>query len=249
MSCTAQWMCPNRFRSDSQLVFPSFQCLRIKCSALETLHDESPGWNLNKIALLRVTRVSSLDRPDIGCYHVRDRLGMRRVSCTGIATVAFDLRGHGCSGRLDGLDGYTRSFDDYINDLKVVLQTTYGGVKDSIPIFCLGESMGAAIVLSLLSLRRVDPVVRKVTGYVLLGPVIRVNPKLMPPPLALLLLRCIAGAFPKCAISADPGLLLRQALFMWEEPMTALPNMLVFKLFSMYFCGCKDHKSSFPPSR
>ncbi|ODP35289.1 alpha/beta hydrolase [Pandoraea sp. ISTKB] len=59
----------------------------------------------------------------------------------GIATVTYDLRGHGRSG---GARVYIDRFDDYLNDTEIFLthvRTTFGPT----PLFLLGHSMGGAI--------------------------------------------------------------------------------------------------------
>lgn len=59
----------------------------------------------------------------------------------GIATVAYDLRGHGRSG---GPRVFVKRFDEYLDDTEIFLthiRTTFGPT----PLFLLGHSMGGAI--------------------------------------------------------------------------------------------------------
>ncbi|VVE82695.1 alpha/beta hydrolase [Pandoraea sputorum] len=59
----------------------------------------------------------------------------------GIATVTYDLRGH---GRSEGSRVYVNHFDEYLNDTEIFLthvRTTFGPT----PLFLLGHSMGGAI--------------------------------------------------------------------------------------------------------
>lgn len=59
----------------------------------------------------------------------------------GIATVAYDLRGHGRSG---GSRLFVKQFDEYLDDTEIFLtqvRTTFGPT----PLFLLGHSMGGAI--------------------------------------------------------------------------------------------------------
>jgi alpha-beta hydrolase superfamily lysophospholipase len=59
----------------------------------------------------------------------------------GLATVAYDLRGHGRSG---GARVFVKHFDEYLDDTEIVLthvRTQFGPT----PLFLLGHSMGGAI--------------------------------------------------------------------------------------------------------
>ncbi|VVE88075.1 alpha/beta hydrolase [Pandoraea bronchicola] len=59
----------------------------------------------------------------------------------GIATVTYDLRGHGRSG---GARVFVKRFDEYLDDTEIFLthvRTTFGPT----PLFLLGHSMGGAI--------------------------------------------------------------------------------------------------------
>ena len=64
--------------------------------------------------------------------------------------MTFDHRGHGLSGLVDGLPGYTNSFADYVQDLLAVL--TFATERHpGLPYFLFGESMGGVRSLSLFS--------------------------------------------------------------------------------------------------
>lgn len=58
----------------------------------------------------------------------------------GLASVAFDFRGHGKSS---GARGYVRHFEDYLDDM----HTALSALDDSLPRFILGHSNGALVTL------------------------------------------------------------------------------------------------------
>jgi alpha-beta hydrolase superfamily lysophospholipase len=61
-----------------------------------------------------------------------------------IACTVYDCRGHGKSA---GRPGYVRSYADYRDDLQCVLDDVIREMTASVPIFILGHSNGALIVL------------------------------------------------------------------------------------------------------
>jgi acylglycerol lipase len=79
----------------------------------------------------------------------------------GYAVYAMDLRGH---GRSEGARVLVRSFDEYLDDVEILLDRV-AGRQPGKPLFLLGHSMGGAIVALLGMLR--PP---KVRGLVLSGP-------------------------------------------------------------------------------
>lgn len=63
----------------------------------------------------------------------------------------------------------------------------------------LARAPAGAVILSLLATCAETAVVRELTGFALACPVIRINPALMPPVPAIVLLKALSAAFPKCA--------------------------------------------------
>jgi acylglycerol lipase len=118
----------------------------------------------------------------------------------GIITVTFDLRGHGESGKVDGIRGYA-SFADHVTDLLAVLR--YATDRHvGLPVFLFGESMGGAIVAALATQHADDPAVRGLRGLMFASPVFKVADKLLPPPPVMMLLRGVSLLFPKCGSAA-----------------------------------------------
>lgn len=59
-----------------------------------------------------------------------------RLTNQGLAVVAYDLRGHGHSGLVDGIRGFAHSFDDHVDDLQAVLDYArgiYTGAHHALP--------------------------------------------------------------------------------------------------------------------
>ena len=89
----------------------------------------------------------------------------------GYAVYAMDLRGH---GRSEGARVLVRSFDEYLDDVEMLLDCV-AGRQPGKPLFLLGHSMGGAIVALLGILR--PP---KVRGLVLSGPSVVVGGGVFP---------------------------------------------------------------------
>jgi alpha-beta hydrolase superfamily lysophospholipase len=70
----------------------------------------------------------------------------------GSAVHAFDLRGHGLS---EGARGHLRNFDEYLDDVAVVLDRVRS-THPNLPIFLVGHSMGGLIVATFARERRPD---------------------------------------------------------------------------------------------
>ncbi|MBI3093752.1 MAG: lysophospholipase [Rhodocyclales bacterium] len=73
-----------------------------------------------------------------------------RANRQGIGVVSVDLRGH---GRSPGERSYVERFDDYLLDVDALL-TTAQEFAAGRPLFLMGHSMGGAIALRWLALRR-----------------------------------------------------------------------------------------------
>jgi acylglycerol lipase len=81
----------------------------------------------------------------------------------GYAVYAIDLRGH---GRSDGDRALIRSFDQYLDDVEVLLERVTAR-HPGVPLFLFGHSMGGAVVAQLAILR--PP---KVRGVILSAPAV-----------------------------------------------------------------------------
>jgi alpha-beta hydrolase superfamily lysophospholipase len=120
----------------------------------------------------------------------------------GAAVFAYDQRGY---GRSDGRRAYVDSFEDYLDDLGMILNHVQTQ-QEHRPFFLFGHSMGGLVVLKYVLDRA--PSVR---GLMLSAPAIEINPDLAP------LLRRLAQVLgriaptlpttrsPEGAISRDPA--------------------------------------------
>eukprot|EP00884_Botryococcus_braunii_P020141 jgi/Botrbrau1/6810/Bobra.0153s0009.4 len=94
--------------------------------------------------------------------------------------------------------GYADRFEDFVDDAALLLDDVHRAQGP--PVFVLGESMGGTIVLRLM----MRPAARqKVQGIVLLAPVVRVAPAVLPPAPLLLLLRLLAFFFPRMSVPSQ----------------------------------------------
>ncbi len=89
----------------------------------------------------------------------------------GYAVYAMDLRGH---GRSEGQRVWVRSFDEYLDDVEILLERV-AGRQPGRRLFLLGHSLGGGIVLLLGILR--PP---KVRGLVVSGPSVVIGGKVFP---------------------------------------------------------------------
>lgn len=87
------------------------------------------------------------------------------------AVYTYDQRGHGRSG---GRRAYVDAFDDYLDDLGLVLDRVRTLHPDR-PLFLFGHSMGGLVVLKYVLDRAPD-----VRGLLLSAPALEVNPDLAP---------------------------------------------------------------------
>jgi len=89
----------------------------------------------------------------------------------GYTVIGFDLRGHGQSS---GKRNYINSFQDYLNDLDLVLARAKEKYS-TLPLFIFGHSMGGGIV-SLFMIERQS----EVKGILLSGPSVKVSDDISP---------------------------------------------------------------------
>lgn len=89
----------------------------------------------------------------------------------GYTTIGFDLRGHGKSS---GKRNYINSFQDYLSDLREVLNRAKINFPD-LPLFLYGHSMGGGIVTLFTIERNPD-----VKGVLLSGPSVKVSEDISP---------------------------------------------------------------------
>lgn len=68
------------------------------------------------------------------------------------------------------------------------------------PLFVLGESLGAAVVIRAHTLGAIKPS----GGVVLTGPLLRLAPEVLPPPPVVAVVRALAGLFPKLRMPQEP---------------------------------------------
>lgn len=102
----------------------------------------------------------------------------------GLSVVAYDQRGHGRSGRAEGLDGlsltHVKDFDEYVRDMDVVRREVLSGMPRPWRVFC--HSMGGAVTA--LYLERHPGVFDRAA---MCAPMIAPNLSGMPKPMALAL--------------------------------------------------------------
>lgn len=70
---------------------------------------------------------------------------VERLLPKGITIWALDLRGHGHS---DGRQGHVSTFDQYLSELRTMVEIATEGGPDAIKIFLLGHSMGGLVALN-----------------------------------------------------------------------------------------------------
>lgn len=88
----------------------------------------------------------------------------------GIAVVGADLRGHGRSG---GPRGHVARFDDYLDDLGLVVSAARQSPRGA-PLWLVGHSLGALIVLRLVEQRRVPGLAGIVLSAIGIDPILPV---------------------------------------------------------------------------
>lgn len=115
----------------------------------------------------------------------------------GASVWIHDHRGH---GRSQGRRGHVDAFDDYVRDLKIVVDMVRKDSNDRSPVLLLGHSMGGLIALSFA---RRHP--RHIDGLVVSSPLLGVpNP---PNPLLRAVVRVLSVLWPTLSLSnrLDPA--------------------------------------------
>jgi acylglycerol lipase len=107
----------------------------------------------------------------------------------GYGVHGFDLGGH---GRSDGMRGYIRHFQDFVDTLGTYTQMV-ADQHDHTPLFLIGHSMGG-----LISLRFLMRGQHHFTGAVLSGPLIR--PKERTPAIFTTLVKILSVVFPRMRV-------------------------------------------------
>lgn len=114
----------------------------------------------------------------------------------GYLLMAYDQRGHGCSG---GQRGHIESWQDFRDDLSSFLALVRQAYPD-LPVFLYGHSMGSLVVLDYLM--HLQP--EWLNGVILSGTA--VEPADAAPPVQVFLAKTISGIYPQFALKVKlPG--------------------------------------------
>ncbi len=109
----------------------------------------------------------------------------------GAAVHAYDHRGH---GRSAGPRNYVRSFDDFLDDLSVLLETVKRE-HPGLPVTLIGHSMGGLISIAFVRERKPD-----IASLVTSGPALVLGPAMRGP--RAWILKVLARLLPKILIDA-----------------------------------------------
>lgn len=125
----------------------------------------------------------------------------QRAGARGVGLVAVDLRGH---GRSPGERSYVERFEDYLLDVDALLRQALEFAAGR-PVFLMGHSMGGAIALRWLTLRR-----QPVAGLILSSAALRIGGDV--PRLLLALAPLLSRWLPHLrGTRIDPALISRDA--------------------------------------
>lgn len=108
--------------------------------------------------------------------------------------VATDYLSHGMSDDIDGIRGYFTDTADIVDDLHAALDRLESSLPEGAPLFLLGESVGGVMAL-LLAMR--PGITERLTGMILCGAAVRVNPDVLPPAPVLSGVKVLGPYFPK----------------------------------------------------
>ncbi|WP_372680927.1 lysophospholipase [Desulfosarcina sp.] len=109
----------------------------------------------------------------------------------GAALWAIDHRGH---GRSQGIRGHIHDFDDYLKDLKILIDMAGMDRTDGLPLLLLGHSMGGLIALAFV---RKHP--GHIDGLVVSSPLLGVPQP--PPPLLKAVARILSMIWPTLSLN------------------------------------------------
>ncbi|SFH59359.1 alpha/beta hydrolase [Planctomicrobium piriforme] len=112
----------------------------------------------------------------------------------GLATVRFDLRGH---GRSDGPRGHAGSYESLLDDLSLMYQWTRARFP-GIPLVVYGHSLGGNLVANWCLRRRLES--SQIAGAVLSSPWFLLTAQ--PSPLKVAIIKMLAGYWPNFPIPA-----------------------------------------------
>jgi acylglycerol lipase len=118
----------------------------------------------------------------------------RALSAVGVSVYAYDQRGY---GRSDGRTAYVDTFDQYLDDLRVVMDHVRRSAP-TVPLYLFGHSMGGAVVLLYVLERQTTGI----EGLMLSSPAIEVDPDIAP--LLRKMARGIGRVLPRLPVVASP---------------------------------------------
>lgn len=162
------------------------------------------------------------------------------INGRGLDVFSFDWRGQGGSRHLlaDTTKGHVSSYDDYVNDLKQLLEKTLAPDCPK-PIYLLAHSMGAHIALHYLS-----QCPHTIQGAVLLAPMVGIHTRPMPPAVLGAVSHLMAGmgwqrvvlpgphrndlfnkSFERNRLTSDPVRFQRAKQILLEQPQLAVAGV------------------------
>lgn len=136
------------------------------------------------------------------------------VSKVGIAMNAMDWRCHGLS---DGKRGAVSSYEDFFDDLDILIQNTRENFPD-IPHFLMGHSMGGGVVLAYRQARSMP----RTLGFIVTGPLLRLHKD--PPEILYPVVRAMRSLTPRLTLGqavrgADVSTLENEAQAYENDPL------------------------------
>ena len=122
------------------------------------------------------------------------------LSKEGVRVVALDPPGCGRSGYIKGKRYYIDSMDDILDDLEASINRMVDTLPTDAPITVLAESAGA-IPMCMLAMR--PSMMKKVNGWIMCGPAIKVNEKIMPSNTMMFIMKTLSRFFPNLPLKGD----------------------------------------------